>query len=155
MNERNTDLQKLFSEKKYLEIIKLIENQNKQETLSAGLLNLLGACKILKSDKSDEDLIHNPESELEKIINFLKKYLNIKTNDDKNKKILKTTSFKNLKEMEIKGLFKENVLNKKDDSKVNFFHLGPANNWKDNLNEDVKNKIEKNFYNEMKELEYL
>jgi hypothetical protein len=53
------------------------------------------------------------------------------------------------------SLFKENVLNKKDDSKVNFFHLGPANNWKDTLNEDVKNKIEKNFYNEMKELDYL
>ena len=102
-----------------------------------------------------EDLIHNPESELEKIINFLKKYLNIKTNDDKNKEILKTTSFKNLKEMETKGLFKENVLNKEDNSKVNFFHLGPANNWKDNLNEDVKNKIEKNFYEEMAELEYL
>ena len=102
-----------------------------------------------------EDLIHNPESELEKIINFLKKYLNIKTNDDKNKKILKTTSFKNLKEMETKGLFKENVLNKEDNSKVNFFHLGPANNWKKNLNEDIKKKIEKNFYNEMKGLNYL
>ena len=102
-----------------------------------------------------EDLIQDPHNELEKIINFLKKYLDVKTNDNKNKKILETTSFKNLKEMEQKGLFKENVLNKKDDSKVNFFHLGPANNWKDNLNEDVKNKIEKNFYNEMKELDYL
>ena len=68
MNERNTDLQKLFSEKKYLEIIKLIENQNNQETLSAGLLNLLGACKILKSDKSDEDLISAN-------LNFKKSYL--------------------------------------------------------------------------------
>ncbi|MBD1149227.1 sulfotransferase domain-containing protein [Pelagibacterales bacterium SAG-MED27] len=102
-----------------------------------------------------EDLIQDPHNELEKIINFLKKYLDVKTNDNKNKKILETTSFKNLKEMEQKGLFKENVLNKKDDSKVNFFHLGPANNWKDTLNEDIKNKIEKNFYNEMKELDYL
>ncbi|MDB3890196.1 sulfotransferase domain-containing protein [Candidatus Pelagibacter sp.] len=102
-----------------------------------------------------EDLIQDPHNELEKIINFLKKYLDIKTNDQKNKKILETTSFKNLKQMEQKGLFRENVLNKKDDSKVNFFHLGPVNNWKDNLNEDVKNKIEKNFYNEMKELGYL
>jgi len=102
-----------------------------------------------------EDLIQDPHNELEKIINFLKKYLDIKTNDQKNKKILETTSFKNLKQMEQKGLFRENVLSKKDDSKVNFFHLGPANNWKDNLNEDVKNKIEKNFYNEMKELDYL
>ena len=101
-----------------------------------------------------EDLIQNPENELEKIINFLKKYLNIETNNNKNKKILETTSFKNLKEMEQKGLFRENVLNKKDENKVSFFHLGPANNWKDNLNEDVKNKIEKNFYQEMIELKY-
>jgi hypothetical protein len=102
-----------------------------------------------------EDLIQNPENELKKIINFLKNYLNVETNKNKNKKILETTSFKNLKEMEQKGLFRENVLNKKDDSKVNFFHLGPENNWKNNLNENIKNKIEKNFYQEMTELEYL
>ena len=102
-----------------------------------------------------EDLVQNPNNELEKIINFLKNFLNIKTNINKNKKILESTSFKNLKQMEQKGLFKENVLNKKNDNKVNFFHLGPANNWKENLNEDDKNKIEKNFYEEMTELKYL
>jgi hypothetical protein len=102
-----------------------------------------------------EDLVQNPNNELEKIINFLKNFLNIKTNINKNKKILESTSFKNLKQMEQKGLFKENVLNKKNDNKVNFFHLGPANNWKETLNEDDKNKIEKNFYEEMTELKYL
>ena len=102
-----------------------------------------------------EDLIQNPENEFKKIIYFLQKYLDIKTDDIKNKKILETTSFENLKKMEQKGLFKENVLNKKDDSKVNFFHLGPANNWKNNINENAKNKIEKNFYDEMRELKYL
>ena len=102
-----------------------------------------------------EDLIQNPKNEFKKIINFLKKYVDIKTDDNKNKKILETTSFENLKKMEQKGFFKENVLNKKDDSKVNFFHLGPANNWKNNLDENVKNKIEKNFYEEMIELNYL
>ena len=102
-----------------------------------------------------EDLIRSPENELERVINFLKKYLNVKTDKNKNKKILETTSFENLKEMEQKGLFKENVLNKNDKNKVNFFHLGPSNNWKDTLNESVKNKIEKDFYQEMTELEYL
>ncbi len=102
-----------------------------------------------------ENLIQNPENELKKIINFLKKYLNFETDNNKNKKILETTSFENLKEMEQKGLFKENVLNKRDDGTVNFFHLGPANDWRDDLNEDVKNKIEKDFYKEMTELEYL
>ena len=102
-----------------------------------------------------EDLVQNPNNELEKIINFLKNYLSIETNINKNKKILESTSFENLKQMEQEGLFKENVLNKKNDNKVDFFHLGPANNWKETLNEKDKNKIEKNFYEEMTELKYL
>ena len=149
----------------FLTTPQIIGNTKKWEEKETGMQCLLGKWndhyRSWTRNKNNfllikyEDLIQNPENELEKIINFLKKYLDVKTNDNKNKKILETTSFKNLKEMEQKGLFKENVLNKKDDSKVNFFHLGPANNWKDNLNEDVKNKIEKNFYNEMKELDYL
>ena len=143
----------------------IIGNSKRWEDKETGMKCLLGKWndhyRSWTRDKSNlllikyEDLIKNPENELEKIINFLKKYLNVETNKNKNKKILETTSFKSLKEMEQKSLFKENVLNKKDDSKVNFFHLGPANNWKDNLDEDVKNKIEKNFYQEMAELEYL
>ena len=143
----------------------IIGNSKRWEDKETGMKCLLGKWndhyRSWTRDKSNlllikyEDLIKNPENELEKIINFLKKYLNVETNKNKNKKILETTSFKSLKEMEQKGLFKENVLSKKDDSKVNFFHLGPANNWKDNLGEDFKNKIEKNFYQEMAELEYL
>ena len=149
----------------FLTTPQIIGNTKKWEDKETGMQCLLGKWndhyRSWTRNKNDlllikyEDLIQNPENELQKIINFLKKYLNIKTNDNKNKKILETTTFKNLKEMEQKGLFKENVLNKEDNSKVNFFHLGPANNWKDNLNEDVKNKIEINFYNEMKELNYL
>jgi len=143
----------------------IIGNNKRWEDKETGMKCLLGKWndhyRSWTRDKSNlllikyEDLIKNPENELEKIINFLKKYLNVETNKNKNKEILETTSFKSLKEMEQKGLFKENVLSKKDDSKVNFFHLGPANNWKDNLGEDFKNKIEKNFYQEMAELEYL
>ena len=149
----------------FLTTPQIIGNTKKWEDKETGMQCLLGKWndhyRSWTRNKNNfllikyEDLIQNPENELEKIINFLKKYLDVKTNDNKNKKILETTSFKNLKEMEQKGLFKENVLNKKDNSKVNFFHLGPANNWKDTLDEDVKNKIEKNFYNEMKELGYL
>lgn len=57
MSEKNIELQKLFLEKKYKDVIKIIEKQKKQEVISAGLLNLLGVCKIFKVDKSDEDLI--------------------------------------------------------------------------------------------------
>ena len=102
-----------------------------------------------------ENLILNPKHELEKIIKFLKQFLDFETNDKKNNKILETTSFKNLKRMEIEGLFKENVLNKNNKEKVNFFHLGPKNKWQDILSEKIVNKIEENFYSEMKELNYI
>ena len=102
-----------------------------------------------------ENLILNPKHELEKIIKFLKQFLDFETNDKKNNKILETTSFKNLRRMEIEGLFKENVLNKNNKEKVNFFHLGPKNKWQDILSEKIVNKIEENFYSEMKELNYI
>ena len=76
-----------------------------------------------------ENLILDPKNELLKIIKFLKQFINFETNENKNNKILETTSFENLKSMENKGIFKENVLNKETKSKVDFFHLGPENNW--------------------------
>ena len=57
--------------------------------------------------------------------------------------------------MKNQGLFKENVLNKKSKRKVNFFHLGPKNIWQNNLDKEIINRIEENFYSEMKELNYL
>ena len=57
--------------------------------------------------------------------------------------------------MEKQGKFRENVLNKNTKSKVNFFHLGPKNKWKDNLQKEYIDKIEISFNSEMKELGYL
>ena len=52
--------------------------------------------------------------------------------------------------------FSESV-SKKDDKnkKINFFHLGPKNDWKKILNRDLKIKIEKVFEKDLKELSYL
>jgi len=102
-----------------------------------------------------ENLILDPKNELLKIIKFLKQFINFETNENKNNKILETTSFENLKSMENKGLFKENVLNKETKSKVDFFHLGPENNWQNLLDKKMAEDIEKKFKNEMKELEYI
>jgi hypothetical protein len=130
-----------------------------------GMYNLLGKWndhyRSWTRDKNNlliikyEDLIVNPGIELIKIIEFLKNYLNFKTNEEKNHKILETTSFRKLSKMEDQGLFKENVLNKKDKKKVKFFYLGSKNTWQDNLDKDIVNKLEKSFFTEMKELSYL
>ena len=102
-----------------------------------------------------EDLISDPLNELEKIISFLKNFVEFETNNKKNHNILETTSFENLKKMENKNLFTEGVLNKHNKSKVNFFNLGPDNKWQNSLNSTIVNSLEKNFCDEMKELKYL
>ena len=57
--------------------------------------------------------------------------------------------------MEEEGQFFEYAKNKSTKDKVNFFHLGPENKWQDILDKKIISEIEKNFYKEMRELDYL
>ena len=88
MSEKNNNYQKLFLEKKYSEIIRDIENKDK--IVSAGLLNLLGVCKLLRNSKDKNDLFHANEIfkeayllekktkfGLESVINFINSSANI------------------------------------------------------------------------------
>ena len=102
-----------------------------------------------------ENLISDPNKEMNKIIIFLKKYLKFETSINKNENILKTTSFEYLKKMEEKGLFKEAPLNKKTKTHINFFNKGPKNQWSVNPKTEIIKSIEINFAKEMEELEYL
>ena len=102
-----------------------------------------------------ENLIENTYLELEKLIEFLKNYLELNISEEKKKNIIETTNFQNLKNMEKKGLFKENVLKKMSNSKIDFFYKGPENNWKNFLNKKIQMEIEVKFNDEMKELDYL
>ena len=47
------------------------------------------------------------------------------------------------------------MINETTGKKINFFNLGPKNDWKELLNEEIKKKIEINFEKEMIELGYL
>ena len=101
-----------------------------------------------------EDLINNIEEELIKIINFLNNFILVETNSEKNKNIIMSTSFNNLKKLESLGTFKENSLDTSR-QKINFFNLGPDNKWEKFLDKKMRIEIEKKFSNEMKELGYL
>jgi len=101
-----------------------------------------------------EDLINNTNSELNKIITFIKKFTPIQTNEIKNKNVIRTTSFNYLKNLEEKGSFKENAY-ESIDKKKKFFNLGPENNWENTLDKKIKDEIESKFSAEMKELGYL
>jgi hypothetical protein len=101
-----------------------------------------------------EDLIGNPKKTFGNISKFLSKILNVEIKEDKINDAIKKSSFKNLQRSEEKFGFieapAEGVMNKKK-----FFNLGPKNNWKEFLPNEIKNEIEKKFQQEMIELGYL
>ena len=97
-----------------------------------------------------EDLVADTQSQINKLIMFLKKFGDFKTNNKKIDNVIKTTSFETLQKREEKDGFKEAV-----SKEIKFFNLGPKNTWKNVVDEKLIYKIEKNFKNEMKELNYL
>ena len=102
-----------------------------------------------------ENLLSNPKLEFDKIINYLKKILNIDFDKNKIENAINSTSFEKLKNKEIKDGFSEGVKDKKDDGKKRFFYLGPENKWENLVDKTIINDIEKKFGIEMKELGYL
>ena len=102
-----------------------------------------------------ENLIRDPQNEMDKIINFLNNYLKFNTSIEKNKNIIETTSFEYLKKLEEKGLFNDAPLKKNTTDNVKFFNLGPRNQWAKESNQEIIKEIEKSFSTEMKELNYL
>jgi hypothetical protein len=104
-----------------------------------------------------EDLLHNTIAEFEKIFNFIKKINkteNIIFNRKRAIKIIEETSFEKLKNNEKSGKFTENSSRPKN-VKTNFFNMGKKNDWRKILPEEIKEKIERIFKKEMKELKYL
>ena len=80
-----------------------------------------------------EDILKNPELVIKKIIIFLKKFFKLEIDEDRIKEIIKKTSFDNFKKNENNGKFSENAMGTMKNKKVNFFYLGPNNNWKKNV----------------------
>ena len=102
-----------------------------------------------------ENLLENIDNELEKIVVFLKKYIDFDVNDKKLKNIINTTNFRNLKKMEEEGSFNENAYTESLNKKINFFYQGPENNWKSKLESKIVDEINLKFKREMIELGYL
>ena len=104
-----------------------------------------------------EDLISNKKSTLIKILEFVAKLnkTKISINHSKIDKIIETTDFKKMQELEKDKGFFEAVKHPETKEKVTFFNKGPENNWKKLLDEKIKNKIEQAFNKEMKEINYI
>ena len=101
-----------------------------------------------------ENLVLDPKKEILKLTQYLRQFFELSYSDNELDQILHNSSFENLKNLEEKGLFKENALNK-DNVTKKFFYLGKKNDWKKLLDKKVSEALEKNFKKEMLELGYL
>ena len=100
-----------------------------------------------------ENLLNNPETEFKKISSYVSKFLNLSFDENKILNSIKTNSFENLKIQEEEGKFNEKVAD--DMSKKDFFYLGKRNNWRELLNKNYIDEINREFKTEMKELGYI
>jgi Glu-tRNA(Gln) amidotransferase subunit E-like FAD-binding protein len=104
-----------------------------------------------------EDLQNQTYYVFKEVIKFINKITNNKEkiNTDKIKTVLKTTSFEKLKKNEIDHGFSEAVISKEDkNKKIPFFNLGPKNDWREIISDNLKVKLESIFEKDLKELSY-
>ena len=102
-----------------------------------------------------EDLVKNIHHEIDKIVKFLRNFINFEISDTKKENIIKSTSFEALKKIEENGKFTENVFVSGSNEKVKFFNKGPNNNWQNTLPKNTKIELENELRNELTELGYL
>ena len=104
-----------------------------------------------------EDLILNKKLTFMKILEFVARLnkTKISINHSKIDKIIESTDFKKMQQLEKDKGFFEAAKHRDTKEKITFFNKGPENNWKKLLDEKNKNKIEQAFNKEMKELNYI
>ena len=59
-----------------------------------------------------------------------------------------------MKKLEREKGFAESVKKKKDNKKIDFFHLGPKNNYKELLNKEIISEMNSLYKDELKEFKY-
>ena len=102
-----------------------------------------------------EDLINDKKNQIYKIVNYLKRIRTIEISEEKIDNIIKTTSFENFKKFEKDGLFNESNWDNKNNKFKSFFNVGPNKDYSSLNKSKINSEIEKKFFNEMKELNYL
>ena len=96
-----------------------------------------------------EDMVNNTSSTFLNVLTYLKKINKIEIDQNKLDNAIEETSFKNLKSLEMSEGFKTNP------SKNVFFRKGVIGDWREKLNKEQIEKIERAFGAEMVELGYL
>tara|TARA_B100001121_G_scaffold274790_1_gene262766 strand:+ start:1064 stop:1906 length:843 start_codon:yes stop_codon:yes gene_type:complete len=146
----------LFDEKRFM----IKTEKNCSVSLGSWVSNYESWKELKKQNKyllvKYEDLVDKKKTTMLKIFKFLEN-LGLKLSIDmvKLNKAIKSTDFDKMKNLEKKEIFYEAVVDEKTGKRKAFFNLGPKNDWRIILDDKNKEKIEKNFKNEMQELGYL
>tara|TARA_B100000902_G_scaffold365892_1_gene387206 strand:+ start:9372 stop:10214 length:843 start_codon:yes stop_codon:yes gene_type:complete len=103
-----------------------------------------------------EDLIENPKQTLRDLIIFVNTICRFNNNVDSEKmeNAIKSTTFEKLQNLEDSGKFSENVFSTKDNKKIQFFYLGPKNNWKEKLDNQLIDKMNSYYKEDLKKFNY-
>ena len=103
-----------------------------------------------------EDLEKNTYKTLKNLITYINGLyqVNEKIDEIKINNCIKTTSFEILKHKEKKEGFSENVYTAKTKKKIDFFHLGSKNKWKEIVPKEFHEKINNIFKEDLKNLKY-
>ena len=157
---------KSFEEsKKFLLTSKILSPGKEIELRGGNVITYLGSWKehykFWTKDNENlliikyEDLVKDIHQEIDRIIAFLKNFIDFKISDIKKENVIKSTSFEALKKIEERGKFTENVFVKGTNEKVKFFNKGPDNNWQNTLPKNIRIELENELKNELSELGYL
>ena len=103
-----------------------------------------------------EDLLNQTFKVVSEVIAFINQTTgnNEKINKNKIKNAVNSSSFSKLQDKEKNEGFSEAPKSKGGDKKIPFFNLGPKNNWKIILNDDLKDKLNNIFKKKLEELSY-
>ena len=103
-----------------------------------------------------EDLLDKTYTIFSEIIEFINKISKNgqKINKLKIKNSINSTSFDKLQQNEKKYGFSESISSRKGKKQIPFFFLGPENNWRIILDEELKKKLNNLFEKNLKELSY-
>ena len=103
-----------------------------------------------------EDLENNTYKTLKNLIIYINnlQQINEKIDEVKINNCIKTTNFEILKHKEKKEGFPENVYSQKTKKKIDFFHLGSKNKWREVVPEEFHEKINNIFKEDLKNLKY-
>ena len=103
-----------------------------------------------------EDLEKNTYKTLKNLITHINSLfqVNEKIDEIKINNCIKTTSFEILKHKEKKEGFSENVYSQKTKKKIDFFHLGSKNKWREVVPKEFHEKINNIFKEDLKNLKY-